>query len=123
MRTRLLTWGLVVVIMLSSVTMYSKTAHAGLVSFISLLLGSEQASANSSQTSPHSDSQTIGLLQAAANANPNSSFSNIPPVDTDGAILIPDIALADDTSSDNPVNTQVSVYVVTKGDTLSSIAK
>lgn len=66
--------------------------------------------------------QTLAILQAAVNAdpNPNKSTETVP-VD-DGEILVADMISADSANS-TVVNTQISTYVVRAGDTYSGIAK
>jgi len=108
------------VLFVGSLMAYSQIAHANIFSFISSVLQSDHASAQT-VVSPSSvlNSQTISLPEAAANINPTSAhLADIPPIQ--GDILMADIAA--NNTDDEPVNTQISTYVVRDGDTLSSIA-
>ncbi len=100
----------------------SKTAHASLFSFLNALFDGQKVSAQLSRASS-SNSQTLALLQPAVNFDPNPDKpAEVSPVGY-GETLIPDIAMAQDTSADQPVNTQISIYKVQSGDTVSSVAK
>ena len=99
------------------------TAHAGLFSFVSSLFESEQASAKVESVSQYPNSQTIALLTATVNQDPNPEKSlDTVPVD-DNQTLVADMAITDPVLGTEQVNTQISIYVVRDGDTLSSIAK
>ena len=102
---------------------YTKTTHAGLISFISNLISAGQASADTQSISDGSsslNSQNMPLLQAAANPNPNpNNCGDISPVN--GTILDPGIS-SSFASSCGTSNTQISTYVVNQGDTISSVA-
>ena len=70
-----------------------------------------------------SNSQTLALLEAATNIDPNpEKVGEISPISA-GETLVADIAMTNATSTDVPVNTQISTYVVQNGDTVSSVAK
>lgn len=101
----------------------ANTAHAGIFSFINSALGGEEASAKVETVKSTGNSQTMAILQPAVNIDPNPNKQlNSVPVDNKG-VLVPEmsgVSLGDD--EDN-VNTQISVYTVHEGDTLSSIAK
>ncbi|MDQ2933147.1 MAG: peptidoglycan DD-metalloendopeptidase family protein [bacterium] len=118
---RTMVWiGFFAVITISVLT-YSETAHAGLISYFSNVFGSEQVSAKTHNSSSASNSQTIALLQAATNHDPNpEKASGVSPVQNN--VLVADIALAE-TSNSTQSNTQISTYVVRNGDTLSEIAE
>jgi murein DD-endopeptidase MepM/ murein hydrolase activator NlpD len=121
---RLVVWAITFVIAISLPTLTaSKTAHASLFSFLTSLLQGSKASAEVGQFASSSNSQTIALLQAAANTDPNPyKPSGIAPISS-GETLIADMAVSGDAGSDNPINTQISVYTVQSGDTVSGIAK
>ena len=100
------------------------TAHAGLFSFISSVFQGQEASAKVQPIPVSPNSQTIALLQATAinhDQYPNNS-ADIIPVD-DKQTLIADMAIADSILGVDTVNTQISIYIVRDGDTLSTIAK
>jgi LysM repeat protein len=120
--TRHLTsWVAILTMFVGTIFMNLETAHAGLVSYMVSFLGGEQASAKISQNYSQGNSQTIALLQAAANRDPNpEKSSGASPIVDD--TLIADIALSE-TATTESVNTQISSYIVRDGDTLSGIAK
>ena len=119
---RLATWTAVFIVAIVTVVTFSETAHAGLISYINNLLGSEQVSAKINQTQSSVNSQNIALLQAATNLDPNpEKTSGVAPVV--GSALVADIALSEAMSGSDTTSTQISSYVVRDGDTLSSIAK
>lgn len=100
---------------------YSGTVHAGIISFMSNLWGSEQVSASITANSSI-NSQNIDLLQAHTNINPTtSSLADITPINN-GEMLDADLAGANSANVEFP-NTQISTYIVHEGDTLPSIAK
>jgi murein DD-endopeptidase MepM/ murein hydrolase activator NlpD len=104
------------------VVTYSKTVHAGLVSFMSSLWGSEQASAAMSKKSAVINSQNMDILQSHSSIHPTSNVvADVVPVD-DGEALNADLAGAN-TGGDGLFNTQISTYVVREGDTVSGVAK
>ena len=102
---------------------YSQTAQVGLFSFVAGLIGAGQASAdtqNSSVDSSTTNSQNMSILQAASNPNPNpNNCADISPVN--GTILDPGIS-SSLASSCGTSNTQISTYIVSSGDTISSVA-
>ena len=104
------------------VLLQTKTANASLFSFLSFLWG-QPASAETDQFASSSNSQTLALLEAATNIDPNpEKVGEISPISA-GETLVADIAMTNATSTDVPVNTQISTYVVQNGDTVSSVAK
>jgi len=119
------TVALAVIFSVCSITMstFSKVAHAGLISsFISSMMGSESVSAKGFPSSNTQSSQTIALLQAANNFDPNpEKVGEVVPVA--GNALIADLAIGNADSSTVAVfNTEISTYIVQNGDTLSGIA-
>jgi len=103
--------------------MYSKTAHASLFSFFYSIFTGQTASANIEQATSSQNSQTVALLQAATNIDPNPEKPlDTVPVNTDG-VLVPDIAASENVGDSSPVNTQINTYTVQPGDTVSGVAK
>jgi murein DD-endopeptidase MepM/ murein hydrolase activator NlpD len=120
------TVALMVIFSVCFVTMgtFSKVAHASIISsLISSLMGSESVSAKGLPFDTHQSSQTIALLQAANNFDPNpEKVGEVVPVA--GSALIADLAMGNaDSSSVALSNTEISTYVVQSGDTLSGIAQ
>ena len=114
--------GIIAALLVISLLVFGKTAHAGLASFMASIFGGEQASAKTSQTASVMNSQTISLLQAHVNINPTSYIiADTAPVGG-GEVLIADLA-AIDASNEDTSNTQISTYVVQQGDTISGVAK
>ncbi len=121
---RLLTILAIILVVTASAVAFSKTVHAGLFSFLSAIMGDREVSAKlleprtaDSQISP------IIVLQAAANPFQIVQASDLPPpLEEDGTTLSPDIARMNATSTEN-INTQISIYVVRSGDTVSTVAK
>ena len=103
--------------------LYPMTAHAGLFSFISSIFEGQEASAKVQPLIQYPNSQTIALLQATVNHDQivEKSSDSIPV--SDSQILVADISITDPIIANDSVNTQVSIYVVRDGDTLSTIAK
>ena len=96
-------------------------AQASTLSFIGSLFG-QTASAESSQTTT-ANSQTVPLLSAAINIQPVGAADGGIAV-LDGSALVPDQGPSG-TSADiltQPSSSQISVYTVRPGDTLSEIA-
>lgn len=118
---RLTVWAGVFAVALILVFTFSKTAHAGLFSFISSVLGDQQASAKTPAAAGVTNySQVAPLLQAHAGPNPTSDVLAIAPVDSSGDTLVPDMAVSSQGAADT--NTQVTTYTVQSDDTLSGIA-
>lgn len=119
---RSITLSVLIVFTFLSIFTYSKTANAGLFSYINSVFGSEQASAKTSYTPVSSNSQTIALLQAATNRDPNpEKLSGSSPIIDN--VLIADIVLSESIDSSRTNSTQISVYTVRSGDTISEIAE
>ncbi len=107
---------------ISPILTFSTTAHAGLFSFFSELLGSEQAAAKVEPVNSNVSSQKIALLQAAVNTDPNPhKAGDLTPVI--GGALVADLAVADSVGGLDDVNTQISLYTVREGDSLSTISE
>ncbi len=120
---RLVIWAVAFTVAVSvPAILQTKTANASLFSFLASLWD-QPVSAHAEQMASSSNSQTIALLQAASNIDPNpDKIGEIAPIGS-GDTLVADIASASDTSNDAPINTQISVYTVQSGDTISSVAK
>lgn len=109
-------------LVLGSLIIYRNTAKAGISSFLYSFLNGSRASAQIEYGTTSVNSQTMPILQAASHVDPNPDKSaNISPLDSNGGILVADMMYAD--IGDQPVNTQISTYIVQKGDTISSVAK
>jgi LysM repeat protein len=96
-------------------------AHAGVISFITNLF-SEEAEAET--TAAPVNSQTVGLLAAALNPDPNPAKGGGDIAVVGGAALLSETGPAG-TLADIEENQSaaISIYVVREGDTLSGIAK
>jgi murein DD-endopeptidase MepM/ murein hydrolase activator NlpD len=113
-----------IVVLLSGAALTSiKTAHAGLFSFLSTVMGNQQVSAGTQQPIL-ADSQvsSVIVLQASAMSPNSTSSGNTNPPIQDDTILSADMARMNATSTDD-LNTMISIYVVRPGDTISSVAK
>lgn len=123
---RLIHLAAVIVLVVSLTLTLSKTTHAGLVSFLSSIFGNERASARTTVSpGPLNNSQTMPLLEAPTNPDSDSVTRALAvlPIDSGGA-LSPDLASLNDISRIiEPLNTQISVYVVRPGDNLSTVAQ
>ena len=98
-------------------------AHAGFLSFISGLASSQASASVTSSPAATQTSQNIPLPTPAINLNPSPVLADtVAPVSGDSltAEVGPDGTTAD---VDQPTNTQISVYVVRDGDSLSKISK
>lgn len=96
-------------------------AHAGTFSFLSSLF--TQTASVTSAASTASNSQTMSLLSAAVNLDPQATGGGDITV-VDGGALLPDqgpSGTAADIAS-QPASSQINVYTVRQGDTLSEIA-
>jgi LysM repeat protein len=97
-------------------------ANASFSSFMKSVLGGDQASAKVLPAVIVPNSQTIAILQPALNTDPNPEKSEeIIPI-VSGETLVADLASVNSTSTEN-IGTQISTYIVQKGDTISSVAK
>ncbi|MAF59298.1 MAG: peptidoglycan DD-metalloendopeptidase family protein [Candidatus Pacebacteria bacterium] len=99
------------------------TASAGAFAFVSKILGI--VTENSSLVSSAHNSQTLPLLRAALNTDPNPAKGGGDISIVGGSALLsetgPTGSLAD--IEERPASDQISVYVVREGDSLSQIAK
>lgn len=99
-------------------------AHAGVFSYVASLFGGTE-SAQAQVATPH-NSQTMPLLQAALNIDPNPAKGGGEVIVVGGTSLLseagPSGTIAD--IEERPATSdQISVYVVREGDTLSQIAE
>ncbi len=102
---------------------FPKTAEAGLFSFFSDKIGVEEVSAKSPEPIAM-NSQNMALLKAAVNSDPNPNKNTDETVHVSGNALVAEVGpsgIAADIE-DEP-NTEISIYVVRSGDSLSTIAK
>ena len=114
--------GAIFIIACAALFAFSKNAHGSLFSFISSMLSSQEASAKISPLPPSQNSQTIALLQAAVNSDPNpNKATEVSPVNANA--LVADIASSQGTGGPEEINTQISIYTVRPGDNLSTIAE
>jgi murein DD-endopeptidase MepM/ murein hydrolase activator NlpD len=108
-----------------------QTVHASLFSFFAGLVAPGpvsadiQASSSDSSSTDALDVETMPLLQAASNLNPNpDNCSDVSPIN--GTILDPSIAstnqIGDCAALNSSPNTDIGTYTVQPGDTISSIA-
>ena len=98
-------------------------AQASTFSFITSLLGGSPADASANSTT--FNSQTMPLLSAAVNVDPNAAIGGGDITVVDGSALMADEGPSG-TAADignQYQNSQISVYTVRPGDTLSGIAK
>lgn len=119
---RLPYWSLFCFIIIFILGIYTKSAHASLISFISKLIVSPAVSAKTEYNVPSSNLQTIALLQGAIHLDPNpdKQLESVPI--SSNSVLIPDMAVSGDYVIDNPKSTEISTYIVRSGDTISGIA-
>ena len=116
----------VVVAIVFGFAFFSQTAHASVTSFLWSAFGKAQASAVSNYPSVAAlDSQIYPLPSYPANAVslPDvASSSTTPPLDGNDA-LSAEAAAVNNVFVSEPLNTQISIYVVRSGDTLSGVAE
>ncbi len=115
------------IVISAAVIALSKTAYAGLFSSIWSVIGNEQASAQitSPSASQFLNSQKYPLPSYPANMSPIAyakASSSTAPI-YNGDTLSPQMAAENEASVVEEHNTQISVYTVRPGDTISSVAK
>ena len=97
-------------------------AHAGVLSIFSFFF--ERSTPTTKAQSTNFNSQTVPLLQPAVNIDPNPPKGGGDITVVDGAALVPadgpSGTLAD--IEEKPQSSQISIYTVRSGDTLSTIA-
>lgn len=117
---RLINWTAICVSSLIITLTFSETAHAGLVSFIGSVFGSEQVSAKiSKNTSINSQNMPLPIVAVNFDPNPDKSFDTVPVLG--GETLVADLASTNGAATDT--STRISTYVVRSNDTFSGIAK
>ncbi len=103
------------------------SAHAGVLSSIFASITSTHATSVDSYTYNNTNSQTLAVLSAANNIDPNPSKGGAEITITDDAALLassgPSGTLANVDESSDTVSKHVGLYIVRKGDTLSEISK
>lgn len=102
----------------------TKTANAGLFSTISNFISDKKVSAETIESPISMNSQNMPLLQAAVNIDPNPHKSD------DGILLAYDNALVAEvgpqgtvSEAESKISTEISIYTVREGDTISHIAQ
>jgi LysM repeat protein len=114
-----MTSGILFVTAVSPLFALSSTAHAGLFSFMSSIVSEEASAQTDYKVEPRSSSTNV--LQAAVNTDPNpNKVAYVPPVE--GNFLVADL-VPDATGGPEDTNTQISIYTVRAGDSLSEIAQ
>jgi LysM repeat protein len=96
-------------------------AQAGFFSFVTQIFSPARA-----EESYPPNSQTMSLLQAALNSNPNPISGGGDITIVGGSALLPEnnpVGGISENESDHPISDQISIYIVRDGDTLSTIAK
>ncbi len=95
-------------------------AQASTLSFIKALLSGNISVTNAHETSLNS--QTMPVLAAAVNLDPTAAVGGGDINVVDGSALMPDQSPDTEADSSQHQNSQISVYTVRNGDTLSTIA-
>lgn len=106
------------------ITAFPVSAHAGLIAIVADWFNHEQYVAEHVTTTENS--QTMPLLAAALNNDPNPSKGGGDITIVDNNALLPDsgpLGTIADVSRKNPTSDEISVYVVKRGDTVSQIAE
>ncbi|MEK7463757.1 MAG: M23 family metallopeptidase [Patescibacteria group bacterium] len=102
---------------------HPRTAHAGLFSFISDLT-SDKASAKTLEVPVELNSQNMALLQAAVNVDPNPNKSDsYDPIVVDNSFVAQIGPQGTASDVEDRISTEISLYTVRSGDTLSKIAE
>ncbi len=113
---------ILVIIIPISYSFYPRTAQAGLFSFI-FDVTSDEASAKVPDVPNQFNSQNSPVLKVSPNNDFSRNNNDDLPVLASGNALMAEIGPAGTLSEiQEPVNTQISIYVVRSGDTLSEIA-
>ena len=103
--------------------LYPNTAQAGIFSFMSDFAGGT-ASAKTIESQSMQNSQNMLVLKAVVNADPNPIDSMSHPILASENALVAEIGPAGTASDiDTMINTEISIYIVREGDTLSEIAE
>ena len=112
-----------ILVTISISILYPRTAEAGLFSFLSVTTGEASAKVNEEPYIPNSQNMT--LLRAVVNADPNAekTVNRSIAMATENALMAeigPSGSISD---IDNQTSTEISLYTVRSGDTLSEIAE
>ncbi len=109
------------VLLVVSFVFQPANAHAGILSFVGGLFGSQAGIPAEIQPV---NSQTMGLLAPATHIDPNPAKGGGDITVVGGVALLPDAGPSGTIADIEDVQgTEISTYVVRKGDTVSSIAK
>jgi murein DD-endopeptidase MepM/ murein hydrolase activator NlpD len=120
---RIATITVIAVLLLGTALSSIKTAHAGLFSFLSTVMGNQQVSADTKQPiAADSQVSSVIVFQASAMSPTIASSADSNPPIQDETILSADMARMNATSTDD-LNTMISIYVVRPGDSISTVAK
>ncbi|MDP3962453.1 MAG: M23 family metallopeptidase [bacterium] len=112
----------IALILISLPVFYPRTANAGLFSFLSGVAGGK-ASADIQKQDDVPNSQTMPILKAVVNSNPHPKFALNEPILISENTLLAEIGPSGTISEiEDMPNTQISLYIVRSGDTLSEIA-
>lgn len=119
---RPISWAAAFLLIIFTLMISSGTAYAGLFSFLGSFFEGSPVVAKTITFDLSNTAQTIALLQAAVNIDPNpNKTADIMPVDG-GDTLVADLA-GTNAGSEADYNTQISTYIVREGDTISSVAR
>lgn len=100
---------------------YVGTANAGIFSFLSPIFEESKAAIRSENSTKAPNLQNLALLQAASNIDPNPHKAGDAIPIANGDVLVAEIAQAD--IAEQTYSTEISVYTVRSGDTVSGVAK
>jgi LysM repeat protein len=114
---------MLILVLSFSITIPTKTAHAGFFSLFSEL-STDRASAKTIDTGPKTNSQNMLLLEAAVNNDPNPYKSDEQDILAyDNAIFAEIGPQGTAYDVENKLSTQISTYTVREGDTLTKVAQ
>lgn len=97
---------------------FTSRAEAGILSFFEKILNMEKE-----DMIPSSSAATMPLLQSSASADPSANLNNPFNIVDQNSLLVVAGPLGTIADIENAPSTQISLYTVRKGDTLSDIAK
>jgi murein DD-endopeptidase MepM/ murein hydrolase activator NlpD len=114
---------LIVSLAISPLFLRPETANAGLISFISSF-GADEAVAQTKEVTPVLNSSNMVLLQAAVNSDPNPhKVDEYSPLAYGNALVAQIGPQGTPSEIHEDVPTEISLYTVHEGDTLSEIAE
>ncbi|MDE2232942.1 MAG: M23 family metallopeptidase [Patescibacteria group bacterium] len=115
-------WTATLIIAITTLVVSSGTAYAGLFSFLAPLIEGSPVSAQTVTDNNLQNLQTLALLQAAVNTDPNpNKIADEIPIENNNT-LSPSVAASNTGTDSDQLNTQVTSYSVQEGDNLSVIA-